>query len=78
MLISLKTMNHYGTPELLPNGLLRIYDYGCAWAHLFKKVDSEWKHYAGTASNQTKKLLERYVNEFNQPTPTQGRNEIKQ
>ena len=71
-------MNYYGTPELLPNGLLRIYDYGCAWAHLFKKVNSEWKHYAGTASNQTKKLLERYVNEFNQPTPTQGRNEIKQ
>jgi len=55
-------MNSYGAPELLPNGLLRIYDYGCAWAHLFKKVNGKWKHYSGTASTETKKLLERYVN----------------
>jgi len=62
MLISLKTMNYYGAPELLPNGLLRIFDYGCAWTHLFKKVDGKWKHYSGCASNETKKLLETYVN----------------
>jgi len=56
-------MNHYGAPELLPNGLLRIFDYGASWAHLFKKDSSgKWKHYAGEASNETKKLLETYVN----------------
>ena len=68
-------MNSYGAPELLPNGLLRIYDYGCAWAHLFKKVNGKWQHYSGTASTETKKLLERYANNLNQPT-TQGQNEI--
>ena len=62
MLISLKTMNYYGAPELLPNGLLKMHDYSCAWAHLFKKVDGKWKHYAGSASPATKKLLETYVN----------------
>ena len=55
-------MNYYGQPELLPNGLLRVFDYGASWAHLFKKVDGKWKHYAGEASNETKKLLETYVN----------------
>jgi len=56
-------MNYYGTPELLPNGLLKMYDYSCAWTHLFKKDSSgKWKHYSGCASNETKKLLETYVN----------------
>ena len=50
--------------------------YGASWAHLFKKVDGKWKHYAGEASNETKKLLERYVSNLNQPTSTQGQNEI--
>lgn len=61
MLISLKNMNHYGTPEILPNGLLRVFDYGASWAHLFKKVEGEWKHYAGSASTETKRLLEAYI-----------------
>jgi len=68
-------MNYYGQPELLPNGLLSILDYRAQWSHLFKKVDGKWKHYAGSASPATKKLLERYVNNLNQPA-TQGRNEI--
>ncbi len=55
-------MNYYGAPELLPNGLLRVFDYEASWAHLFKKVDGKWKHYAGSASPATKKLLETYVN----------------
>ena len=55
-------MSYYGQPELLPNGLLTMYDYSCAWTHLFKKVDGKWKHYSGCASNETKKLLETYVN----------------
>ena len=55
-------MNYYGAPELLPNGLLRMYDYKASWSHLFKKVDGKWKHYAVSASPATKKLLETYVN----------------
>lgn len=55
-------MNYYGQPELLPNGLLRVFDYGAQWTHLFKKVDGKWKHYSGCASNETKKLLENYIN----------------
>jgi hypothetical protein len=55
-------MNYYGQPELLPNGLLRVFDYKAKWSHLFKKVDDEWKHYVGSASPETKRLLENYVN----------------
>ena len=55
-------MNYYGQPELLPNGLLSILDYRAQWSHLFKKVDGKWKHYAGSASPATKKLLENYLN----------------
>ncbi len=55
-------MSYYGQPELLPNGLLRVFDYGAKWTHLFKKVDGKWKHYSGCASNETKKLLENYIN----------------
>jgi len=55
-------MNSYGAPELLPNGLLRVWDYAASWAHLFKRVNGKWKHYSGIAPTETKKLLERYVN----------------
>tara|TARA_R110002074_G_scaffold25066_2_gene74610 strand:- start:785 stop:1051 length:267 start_codon:yes stop_codon:yes gene_type:complete len=57
-----KVMSYYGQPELLPNGLLRVFDYYAKWSHLFKKVNGEWKHYAGSASTETKRLLENYVN----------------
>jgi hypothetical protein len=30
--------------ELLPNGLLSVYDYGCQWQLLFKKDgDGKWQ-----------------------------------
>jgi hypothetical protein len=57
-----RIMSYYGQPELLPNGLLRMFDYYAKWSHLFKKVDGEWKHHAGSASTETKRLLENYVN----------------
>ena len=30
------------TFELLPNGILKAYDYGCGWDVSFKKVDGKW------------------------------------
>tara|TARA_Y100000593_G_scaffold92901_1_gene185980 strand:- start:1380 stop:1598 length:219 start_codon:yes stop_codon:yes gene_type:complete len=63
-------MNHYGEPELLPNGLLRVWDYAASWAHLFKRVNGKWKHYAGMGNVKNLELL------LNQSTLTQGRNEI--
>jgi|TARA_R100000482_G_C5110901_1_gene140523 hypothetical protein len=63
-------MNHYGEPELLPNGLLRVWDYAASWSHLFRKVDGKWKHYAGTGNVKDLELS------LNQPTSTQGQNEI--
>lgn len=51
-----------GSPELLPNGLMRVFDYGASWAHLFKKVEGKWKHYAGNVSPSNKIVLEGYIN----------------
>jgi hypothetical protein len=31
------------TFELLSNGILKAYDYACAWDVTFKKVDDKWE-----------------------------------
>jgi hypothetical protein len=45
------TIKHDGKEfyfERLANGLLKTYDYKCAWAITFKKVDGKWEgHFRG-------------------------------
>lgn len=45
------TITHDGKEfyfERLPNGLLKTYDYECAWDITFKKVDGKWEsHFRG-------------------------------
>ena len=46
--------------ELLPNGLLEVYDYGCQWSLLFKKdKKGKWQpHNLYAAAIGYKKLRE--------------------
>tara|TARA_Y100000310_G_scaffold101757_1_gene99864 strand:+ start:446 stop:610 length:165 start_codon:yes stop_codon:yes gene_type:complete len=50
--------------ELLPNGLLSVYDYGCQWQLLFKKgKDKKWKPYNMQAHGVGYRKLLQKINE---------------
>ena len=55
-------MSRYRT-ELLPNGLLYVYDYMCQWALLFHKDEKgKWEAHGGNAGLPVYKHLIKKIN----------------
>ena len=55
-------MNRY-KKELLPNGLLRIYDYKCQWELTYKKgKNGKWQPHNLNAQNDSYRHLLTFIN----------------
>jgi hypothetical protein len=50
--------------ELLPNGLLRVWDYSCKWGLLYHKDENgKWASHCGLSSLPANKHLLEKINE---------------